>query len=344
VSEAPTAPSAINPAVSPALNAVVMRSLAKDRTERYQSAADFRSDLEIALAGKVPDRGPVGTDFDAALFGVNPGATTASEATLRRLADDSDDRVPRTQTRPPVAWIWGIIALVVVVIAAAGFWIVSLAPSQLGQNVAVEVPDIVGESYEEGGNQLIALGLQPVKVDQSDDTVPEGNIISLDPEVGTRVGPGVEIQVTVSSGPPKVALAGLTFKTEDQAKAILADLGLVYGESQVTYSPNVAKNAVIGIQLPPGDELITSAQQVTKGSTVNLVVSNGQVKVPDLVGQPVTQARSTLTGSSYQLIVKLTPDPSGCADGSVTSQSLKGDQPQKSTVELVYCAGAAPAP
>ncbi|HEV7741840.1 MAG TPA: Stk1 family PASTA domain-containing Ser/Thr kinase, partial [Pseudolysinimonas sp.] len=229
VSEAPTAPSAINPAVSPALNAVVMRALAKDRTERYQTAADFRSDLEIALSGKVPDRGPVGTDFDAALFGVNPGASAASEATLRRLADDTEDRVPRTQTRPPVAWIWGIIGLVAVVVGIAGFWAVTQVPRDLvGGNVAVEVPDIIGQTYEEGGNQLLQLGLKPIKVDQSDDTSAEGTILAVDPEVGTRLGPGVEVQVTVSSGPPKVALTGLTFKTEDQAKAVIESLGLVY--------------------------------------------------------------------------------------------------------------------
>lgn len=340
VSEAPTAPNILNPAVSPALNAVVMRALAKDRTERYQSAADFRSDLEIALAGKVPDRGPAGTDFDAALFGVHPGATSASEATLRRLADDSDDRAPRTQTRPPVAWIWGIIALVAVVLVAAGFWIFSLAPQSIvGQNVAVEVPDIIGQPYAEGGQELLDLGLTPVKVDQTDESAPEGTILALDPEVGTRVGPGLEVQVTVSSGPPKVALAGLTFKTEEQAKKIIQNLELVYGETTVTYSPNVAKGAVIGIQLPPSTDLVTSAQQVVKGSTVNLVVSNGLVKIPKLVGQSVTQAQATLTGSTLQLSVKLVADP-GCSGMEVTAQSLTGDQPQKSTVELTYCSGS----
>ncbi|CAN5348365.1 Stk1 family PASTA domain-containing Ser/Thr kinase [soil metagenome] len=337
VSEAPTAPNLINPAVSPALNAVVMRSLAKDRTERYQTAADFRADLDIALAGKVPDRGPVGTDFDAALFGVNPGSTTASEATLRRLADDTDDRVPRTQTRPPVAWIWGIIALVVVVVAAAGFFAITQVPSDiLGGNVAVEVPNVVGATWEDGGNQLLALGLKPVKVDTPDDSSIEGTILALDPEAGTRLGPGVEVQVQVSSGPPKVALTGLTFMTEAKAKAAIESLGLVYGETQVTYSPNVAKDAVIGIQLPPSDELITSAQQVVKGSTVNLVVSNGLVKVPNLVGQSVTQAQATLSGSALQLAVKLLPDE-GCSGLNVTAQSLKGEQKQKSTIELTYC-------
>ena len=194
-----------------------MRSLAKDRTERYQSAADFRSDLEIALAGKVPDRAPAGgNDFDAALFGVNPGATTASEATLRRLADDTDDRVPRTQTRPPVAWIWGIIALVVVIVAAAGVWVVHPAAdrrSSAGTSPS-RSPTSSAQTYEEGGNELLALGLKPVKVDVADDEAPEGTILAVDPEVGTRLGPGLEVQVSVSSGPPKVALPGLAFKTE----------------------------------------------------------------------------------------------------------------------------------
>ncbi|MEO5921377.1 MAG: Stk1 family PASTA domain-containing Ser/Thr kinase [Pseudolysinimonas sp.] len=339
VSEAPIAPNAINHAVSPALNAVVMRSLAKDRLERYQTAADFRSDLEIALAGKVPDRGPVADDFNSTLFGVNPNSAAASEATLRRLADDTEDRVPRTQTRPPVAWIWGIIALVGVVLIAAAFWIFSLSPTTIvGENVAVEVPDIIGQTYEDGGNKLLALGLVPVKVDVPNEDEPVGTILAVDPEVGTKLSPKQEVQVSVSSGPPRVALVGLTFKTEQQAKDIIAGLKLVYGETTVAYSPNVPKDTVIGIQLPPDTELITAAQQVTKGSTVNLVVSNGLVSVPDLTGQAVTQAQSTLTSSQLQLTVQLTPD-NGCTGQNVTSQSLVGDQPQKSTVVLTYCAG-----
>ena len=78
---------------------------------------------------------------------------------------------------------------------------------------------------------------------------------------------------------------------------------------------------------------------MVKGSTVNLVVSNGLVKVPDLTGQSVTQAQSTLTGSALQLTVKLTPDRAAARGQTVTSQSIKGDQPQKSTVELIYCNG-----
>ncbi len=339
VSEAPIAPNAVNPHVSPALNSVVMRSLAKDRVERYQAAADFRSDLEIALAGKVPDRAPTADDFNSALFGVNPNAANASEATLRRLADDTDDRVPRTQTRPPVAWVWGGIAMLMVILVAAAFWIFNLAPQNiLGGNVAVEVPDIIGESYEDGGNQLLELQLVPIKIDVPSEDASEGTILAVDPEVGTRVAPNQEVRVSVSSGPPRVALVGLTFKTEKQAKDIIAGLNLVYGETRVTFSPNVPEGTVIGIELPPDTALVTAAQQVVKGSTVNLVVSNGLVQVPDLEGQSVTQAQATLTGSALQLTVKLIPD-NGCTGQNVTGQSLVGEQPQKSTVELTYCAG-----
>lgn len=340
VSEAPIPPNSLNPAISPALNAVVMRALAKDRAERFQTAADFRADLDIALAGKVPDRAPGGgDDFNATLFGVNPNASGSSEATLRRLANDDDDRTPRTQSRPPVAWVWGGIAILAVVVVAALFWVFALRPTQIITNsAAVKIPDIAGETWTDGGNELLALGLSPVKFDVAEDDVPEGQIISTDPEKGVPVSPSTEVRVTVSSGPAKVALVGLAFKVEADAQAAIAAIGLVYGTTTVAYSPNVPGGQVIGVQFPPSTDLVTSAQQVVKGATVNLVVSNGLVQVPDLTGQAVAQAQATLTGSQYQLSVKLTPD-NGCTGQNVTSQSLKGDQPQKSTVELKYCAG-----
>lgn len=338
VSEAPVAPNALNPAVSPALNAVVMRSLAKDRTERFQTAADFKTDLDIAGSGKVPDHLPGAADFDAALFGVNPNSSATSEATLRRLANDDNDRTPRTQSRPPAAWVWALITLLAVVVAAVGFWIVALQPTQLvPPSAAVEVPDVVGETWTDGGNQLIELGLAPEKITEASDK-PEGEILSTDPEAGTRVGPGVPIRVTVSSGPAKVALVGLAFKTEADAKAAIEAIGLSYGTSTQTYSPNVPAGSVIGVQLPPDEALVTSAQQVVKGQVVDLVVSNGLVKIPNLKDQAVSQAQALLTGSQYQLSVKLLPD-TGCTGQAVTKQSLIDDQPQKSTVELTYCAG-----
>ena len=119
-------PSSINPEVSPALDAVVLRSLTKDRFERYQTASEFRQDVEVAAAGQVPLRKAGANDaFHATLFGANPSTRSGSDATLRQLSIDND-RSARTQSRPPVAWIWAGIATMVVIIVAVVFWAFNL--------------------------------------------------------------------------------------------------------------------------------------------------------------------------------------------------------------------------
>jgi serine/threonine protein kinase len=120
ISEPAAAPSTLNPRVSPAIDSVVLHALAKDKFERFQTAAEFRQDLEDASAGGVPPRKPPVSDFNATLFGVNPTATAGSEAALRQLSAP-DDRAVRTQSRPPVAWIWvGIMTLAVILVSSSG--------------------------------------------------------------------------------------------------------------------------------------------------------------------------------------------------------------------------------
>ncbi|HWH26481.1 MAG TPA: Stk1 family PASTA domain-containing Ser/Thr kinase [Pseudolysinimonas sp.] len=339
VSEAPTPPNVLNHAISPALNSVVLRALAKDKLTRFQTAAEFREDLKVALSGKVPDRTAAGDDFNTTLFGVNPTSSATSEATLRRLANDEDDRTPRTQSRPPVAWVWAIIAMLVVIVAAAAFWIVALQPQKLiTDDVAIKVPNVIGQTWTEGGNQLLKVKLTPIKVDVADDKTPEGQIVATDPPVGTHVAPGQEIRVSVSTGPPKVALPNLVQQTEEAAKAQLAALGLVYDSTVTANSADTPAGSVTGVQLPPSKDLVTEAKQVVKGAKVILVVSSGNVEVPDVTGQDITAAKDTLESESYRLIVNLVPDKS-CTGQKVQSQSIVGEQPQHSTVSLTYCAG-----
>src|SRR6478735_4294006 len=201
VSELPTPPNAVNPAVSPAMSAVVTHALSKDRFERFQSAAEFKADLEVAVGGKVPDRAPGSDDFNATLFGVNPNSSAASEATLRRLAND-ENRPVRTQSRPPVAWIWGGIVLMIVIIVAAMVWVFSLSPERIvGPGTSITVPDVVGEPADAGIQTLTEAGLRPTRIDRPDDTVAAGLIVSTSIDAGTKVGPEEAIDVIVSTGP-----------------------------------------------------------------------------------------------------------------------------------------------
>jgi serine/threonine protein kinase/beta-lactam-binding protein with PASTA domain len=324
-------PSSLNPKVSPALDAVVLRALAKDRFERYQSAGEFRQDVETAASGAVPQRKELAVNdaFNATLFGVNPSAVSGSEATLRQLTVDTDERVQRTQNRPPVAWIWAGIASMVVIIVAVVFWTFSLAPAQLTDNVAIDVPDIVGQTFDDGTQLLDDQGLVAQRFNESSLTVPEGTILRTDPVAGTTVGPGQEIKVYVSSGEPTTEVPDVSRMSEADAIAAIEAANLKYGTTTAEYSIDLPAGTVIRTD-PEGG----GAVQVREGDTINLFVSNGLIQIPDVAGQPTGQANTTL--SALLLTVKVQVDQ-GCSGGIVASQSIVGDQPQRSTITIRVC-------
>jgi serine/threonine-protein kinase len=328
-------PSSLNPKVSPALDAVVLRALAKDRFERYQSASEFRDDVEAAAAGSVPARKQLAVnDFNATLFGVNPSSVAGSEATLRQLTVDEDERIVRTQNRPPVAWIWAGIASMVVIIVAVVFWTFNLSPTQLAPNVSTKVPDVVGQLFDDASKALDENKLTAQRFDEPSTTVAEGAVIRTDPEAGTTVAPDFAVKVYVSSGKVSVAVPDVARMPEADAIAAIKAAKLAYGTSSTTYSPDLAQGFVISSDPPAGVGI--GNKKVHEGDTVNLVVSNGLVSVPDVTGQPIAAANSAL--APLQLTVKVTVD-TGCTGGTVAAQSIVGDQPQKSTITLRYCGG-----
>ena len=325
-------PSSLNPKVSPALDAVVLRALAKDRFERYQSASEFREDVAAAAAGSVPARKEVAVnDFNATLFGVNPSSVAGSEATLRQLTVDEDDRLVRTQSRPPVAWIWAGIASMVVIIVAVVFWTLNLSAPQLAPDLSTDVPNIVGQTFEDATQTLEDSKLTATRIDEASTSVPTGAVIRTDPEAGTNVAPQFAVKVYVSSGQAAITLPDVSRMPEADAITQLEKAGLKYGVSTTTYSPDLAQGLVISSDPGP-----TSVKPVHAGDTVNLTVSNGLVNVPDVTGQPIAAANTAL--SALQLVIKVNVD-AGCSGGTVAEQSILGDQPQKSTITLRYCGG-----
>ena len=333
-------PSSINPAVSPALDVVVLRSLTKDRFERYQTASEFRQDVEVAAAGQVPVRKAGGNDaFHATLFGANPSASSGSDATLRQLSIDND-RSARTQSRPPVAWIWAGIATMVVIIGAVVFWAFSLTPPQLGE-AAVTVPDVKGMTWEEAEDALDDLGLEPQRVDVIDDVVPENEVISSNPESGITVSPGFDIRVSVSIGSAPIAVPEVSNRAEADAIAAIEAAGLTYGTTTSEDSPSVAAGVVIRTDPKAGETEFIDAEgkvvKIRKGQVINLVTSNGNVTIPDVSGQKAADAANLLRGQLL-LNVSLVSDNS-CSGGTVSGQSLVGSNPQRSAITIRYCTG-----
>ena len=332
VSEVPAAPSSFAPQVPVAIDAVVLHALTKDRFARFQTASEFRADLTAAAAGQaLPVRPEVGSDFTSTLFGIDPAATASTEAAMRQLSvDDDEERRSRTQSRPPVAWIWAGILIMTAVVAAVLFWAFTLERTPLVGSVAVEVPDVIGLPYEEGSQILLDAELQPNPSSVTDASVPEGRIISTDPPAGITVAPGQVIQVVVSAGPPRIQVPSITLLTLADAQAALEARGLVLGTVSAENSSSIPKDVVIRSDPEAGAEL-------REGDTVNVVVSTGLVRVPDVRTLSVGGASSQLT--ALGLVVSVQGD-SDCTGQAVTAQSLApGDQPQGSAVTLRYCSG-----
>ena len=331
VSEAPVAPSSVNPQVPAAMDAVVLHALAKDRFERFQTASEFRADVSAAVSGQLPpNRVDAPADFTSTLFGVNPQATADTDAAMRQLSVDDDERRSRTQSRPPVAWIWAGIAVVAVVIAAVLFWALNLERTPLTGSVAIAVPDVVGLTYDEGGQILLDAELRPEPTTETSATVPEGEIISTDPAAGITVAPGQIIGVLVSAGSARIDVPSLNLLTLAEAEALLLDRGLTLGTVTAENSSSVPKDVVIRTDPESGTEL-------REGEPVNLVISTGLVLVPDVRNLSVGEASSQLTAVGLQVTV----DGDGsCTGSNVTAQSLPpGDQPQGSPITLRYCSG-----
>ncbi len=329
ISEAAVAPSTINPRVSPSLDSVVLHALAKDKFQRFQTAAEFRQDLEDASAGGIPPRKPPVSDFNSTLFGVNPSATAESEAALRQLAAPNDERRARTQNRPPVAWIWvGITALAVILIAVV-FWVVNLPPATIGNNLSVKVPSVNGQLYDQGAAKLKEAGLKTTKLDQSSSSVETGHIIGTDPSAGAKVAKDSSVLVTVSSGKTPTSVPSLSNLTVEAAKTALGARKLAMG----TNTPENSATITAGTVIRSEPAASTAARE---GDVVNLFISTGLVTIPSVVGADIGDANNQL--GVLQLTINPVAD-STCTGSNVKSQSLTGDQPQRSTITLTYCSG-----
>ncbi|ROP72651.1 Stk1 family PASTA domain-containing Ser/Thr kinase [Curtobacterium sp. PhB115] len=337
VSEQPVAPSSISPEVSPALDAVTLHALVKDRTRRFQNAAEFRTDLQQAAAGHIPTSSRklqqhAANDASTVLFGVDPRTTTNSAAAFRELDDDTAEHRPqRTQNRPPVAWIWVGILLTVAVIVGVVFFVANLQPGKPPVSSSVSVPNVVGSTYSAAATALDKKDLTAVKVEENSDDVDKGRVIRTEPGSGTNVGRNQNVNVVVSIGPERVPVPDLAGQSQAAAQQALAAAGFEVGAITSDYSPDVPEGTVMASDPE-------AASLHTKGIVINLTVSNGKVQLPDVTQQQFSDAKASLE----QLGLTVTPAPSySCTGGIVTQQDTPaGDVTQGSSVALTYCAAS----
>ncbi|MGO2668485.1 MAG: protein kinase domain-containing protein, partial [Microbacterium gubbeenense] len=157
VREAPIPPTKVVKTAPPQLDPVVMRALAKDPEQRFADAATFREELDAALDGKTMSRRQLAILTDE-LYGEGQQLHTENEHTLTQLS--SDNGVTRTQSGPPVAWVWAAIVLLIALVAAVAFWVVKTDPLELRAADTVSVTDVSGWNEEAAVEELEGAGLK----------------------------------------------------------------------------------------------------------------------------------------------------------------------------------------
>ncbi len=202
-----------------------------------------------------------------------------------------------------------------------------------------ELPDMTGRPYADVATELAKLDLLVELVEQNDEVVPIGNVITWgvpdDPTLvaGSQVLPGRLVRVVSSIGPaPRTVpnLVGLTFA---DAQVTVEPLALGVSESERQFSDTVPIDTVIS-QSPPAGE------QVERGTGVVVVVSKGPdvVIMPDLTGMTFDVASSTLTAAGFVPVLSF-----GAVEGTLQSASINGvpaevgtAYPRGTQVDLVY--------
>ena len=335
VSETPVTPSLVNETSPRAFDPVVLRALAKDPAQRFPDAASFREALDAASDGKAPSKRAVGS-LTSQLYGEDPRRAAETARSLRQLS--TDNTMTRTQSGPPVAWIWAGVALITVLVASLLFWVVQTDPLNPVPASARIVPTVAGMDLEHASAELTDEDLVSAPTTEPSDTVVEGVVIRTDPAAGEKVEPGTAVTVVVSEGPKVSVVPKLVSASEADARAAIDGAGLLVGTVTPRNDPELAAGTVISAQVDGRD--VVEGDEVPSGSTVNLVVASGRVTIVDYTGGTLALAQSELEA---QGLVVAPAEDAGCqAEGSsplVHKQSAVGDVPVHSTITLTYCTG-----
>jgi beta-lactam-binding protein with PASTA domain len=201
---------------------------------------------------------------------------------------------------------------------------------------SVDVPDVVGKQLTDAVATLTRAGLVAKSVGVSSDK-PSGTVTAQDPRAGTSLVEGATVRINYSTGPKQVAVppvVGLDYSTALQQ---LQAAGFAVGRTDVESDQPAG---IVVSQVPTG------SSTATKGSTVNLSVSNGPqtTPLPDVSGQTEADAKATLKAAGFKVTVTPQETDVETFDGIVISQDPPGNTQQDPNTIVTLFVGVYVAP
>ncbi|MFL5901869.1 MAG: Stk1 family PASTA domain-containing Ser/Thr kinase [Solirubrobacterales bacterium] len=330
VSQAPQRPSSINPQVSPALDAVVMRALEKEPGQRFQSADAFIAALDAAL------RDPGGGMSSTAAFApLPPIVATPEDAGADEL--DSEEEARRRRQR-----IWMLVGAAVLIGLLVGF--------ALTRDTTTDVPNVTGSPESTAISLLREDGFHIGEIRRVEREAPANTVLEQDPAASP---PGDEaaldcafltffcskpkVTLTVSAGPGSAKVPSTAGLTAAKAEEALEEAGFK-AQIEAVHSENVEEGLVIHSQ-PSGGET------ATRGTDVVLTVSSGPklATVPVLVGTQRSVAVQQIRGRGFTPSVEEADSSKPAGEVIRQAPSAGSKLPAASTVSIVVSKGEAKA-
>jgi eukaryotic-like serine/threonine-protein kinase len=309
VREDPKAPSEIDPSVTAELDAIVLKALNKNPMNRYQSAAEMRSDLVRALSGQAVQATPVMSDDERTeLMRATPARTPAASALLAPpsraaamlpLADEESNTARKV-------WGWVGIGALCVALIAAMVWVTVSVIRQPERAQELPVPDVVSLSYDEAVAKLREAGFSadattvPVEVDDAQ----VGKVQAQNPSARTIRPTTDKVKLSLGVRFALVKVPNVLGMSQEAADKALKDAKLVPTFVQEVSAATDKDRAFSQTPAQGSDQKPGSTVTVKIGLGVKLITPPD---IATLVGQPQEQVAAALKALGFEVFAQSTP-------------------------------------
>ncbi|MFF0144474.1 serine/threonine-protein kinase [Amycolatopsis sulphurea] len=340
VREDPNPPSSVNPAVSPELDAVVLKALAKGPANRYQSAAEMRSDLVRTLSGQRPSAPMVMSEDER---------TQVMDAD-RRVPQRYDEYAEEAAEDPKAKRRRRIILAAVAALLVAGvvLMVMWLSNAFSDTNKTAQIPSVVNQPVVSakaalqsagfssfGQNKTVPCGVSPANPGDptcTDDQIDK--VLAIDPAAGSTVATSTQITLTVGVRPDSVQVPDLHGMSPDKAAQTLEKAGLKVGNQNSQTVDTQSDVGKVVAQTP------TASSSAAKGSAVDITVGSqvAQKQVPDTTGKSYSEAKQIISDAGFKP-VRQDQDSDKPKDTVISQQPNGGNLAPGSQVTLVVSKG-----
>jgi serine/threonine protein kinase/beta-lactam-binding protein with PASTA domain len=254
-----------------------------------------RADFEpTELVGDLGPKAGAGPDYSPPTVLDAPPPTAPQPATGR--AGVSPERLRAHRERRARRRRRGLVALLLVLLLTA---VAALSGWYLTEGRFTSAPPLTNVSQAEAETLARAAGLQVRFSEDYSSSVKKGLVVAADPDAGTKILKGGQIEAVVSRGPERVGVPTVVGLSQESAAAALGAARLGVGEVTKGYSETAAKGIVLRASKAAGTLLKVESE-------VDLVVSAGPkpIAVKDFRGKDGAKAIAALKKLGFTVEAK----------------------------------------